>query len=150
MYRNGSQSLVLGVSALVVIGLSLGSIGAWRAYTGTAPEQERANAARLLQTRASQASEELATKTKGLETSQQETIDQVQAVTEQLQVVKRLLTAQQAQTQRLTEKVGGVAESVDTLRQSFASSKSTDASAPTAKKRSYRKPTRTKRTKSKN
>ena len=150
MQRVGSQPLVLGVSALVVLALGVGSVGAWRAYTGSAPEQERSISARLLQTRAAQASEELAAKAKGLETSQQETIDQVQAVTEQLQVVKRLLAAQQAETKRVKEQVGGVSEAVDMLRESFASAKSTEVSAPLAVKRLSRGSGRaTKRRKSK-
>ncbi len=98
MRHIGSQPIVLAGSALVVVALGLGSIGAWRAYTGTAPEQDRATSTRLLQTRAAQASEELVEKTKGLEQSQQETIDQVQGVGEQLQGIKRLLAAQQADT----------------------------------------------------
>ena len=49
-----------------------------------------------MQARATQASEQLFEKTKSLETSQQETIDQLQAVQDQLQGLKRLVGAQQA------------------------------------------------------
>ncbi len=133
--------MVLAVAALVVIALGLGSIGAWRAYTGTAPEQERATSARLLQTRAAQVSEELVEKTKNLEQSQQETMDQIRGAGEQLQAIKRLLAVQQADTKRLTEQIGGVAEAVDTIRQSFASARGSEASAPPAKPRSIRSST---------
>jgi predicted negative regulator of RcsB-dependent stress response len=134
----GSQPIVLAGSALMIVALGLSSIATWRAYTGTSPEQERATSARLLQTRAAQVSEELVEKTKGLEQSQQETIDQVQGVGEQLQAIKRLLAAQQADTKRLREQVGGVAEAVDTLRQSFASTRDSEVSAAPAKRRSIR------------
>ncbi len=138
MRHIGSQPVVLAVSALVVIAFGLGSIGAWRAYTRTAPEQERATSARLLQTRAAQVSEELVEKTKDLEQSQQATIDQVRGVEEQLQALKRLLAGQQADTKRLTEQIGGVADAVDTLRRSFASAQSSEASAPRTTPRSIR------------
>lgn len=135
MHRAGTQRFILGVSALLVIALGLGSVGAWRAYTGSVPELERSISARLLQARTVQVCDELAAKTKELERTQQETIDQVQAVTEQLQVAKLLLAAQQAETKRVKEQVGGVSEAVDTLRQSFASTKSPEVSAPSAVKR---------------
>jgi hypothetical protein len=48
-----------------------------------------------LQARATQASEQLVEKTKGLEATQQESIDQLQMVQDQLQTVRRLLAAQQ-------------------------------------------------------
>jgi len=52
-----------------------------------------------------QASEQLVEKTKGLEATQQESIDQLQVVQDQLQTVKRLLSAQQADAKRLSEQV---------------------------------------------
>ena len=84
-------------SSLSVLGVS--SIALWRAYTGSAPETDRAVASRQLQARAAQASEQLVEKTKGLEATQQESIDQLQMVQDQLQTVRRLLAAQQTDYQ---------------------------------------------------
>jgi len=139
MRHIGSQPILVAASALAMIVIGLGSVAAWRAYTGTAPEQDRVTSARVLQARTAQVTEELVEKTKGLERSQQETIDQVQAVAEQLQVVKRLLTAQQAEAKRLNEQVGGVAQSMDTLRQSFATERDNEVSTRPAKKRLVRR-----------
>ena len=63
-------------------------------------------ATRQAQVRAAQASEQLVEKTKALETSQQDSIDQLQVVQDQLQTVKRLLAAQQSDTKRLSDQVG--------------------------------------------
>ena len=128
--RIGSQPIVLAAATLVVMVLGMGSITLWRAYTGTSPEQERAASARLLQTRTAQASEQLVEKTKGLEATQQESIDQLQVVQDQLQTVKRLLTAQQTETKRLSEQVGGLTGAIEGLRQSFASAPSQETSSP--------------------
>jgi uncharacterized coiled-coil protein SlyX len=129
--RIGSQPIVLAATTLVIMVLGIGSITLWRAYTGTSPEQERAAAsARLLQTRTAQASEQLVEKTKGLEATQQESIDQLQVVQDQLQTVKRLLTAQQTETKRLSEQVGGLTGAIEGLRQSFASAPSQETSSP--------------------
>ena len=112
--------------------LAVGGIALWRAYTGTTPEQDRVVAARQLQARTAQASEQLVEKTKGLEVTQQELIDQLQVVQDQLQTVKRLLAAQQADTKRLSEQVSGLTEAIDGLRQSFASARGSDASGEAA------------------
>ena len=101
----GSQPIALAAGAFVVIMLGIGSIALWRAYTGFSPEQDRVVAARQLQAQAAQASEQLVEKTKGLEVTQQESIDQLQVVQDQLQTVRRLLAAQQADTKRLSEQV---------------------------------------------
>src|SRR6476469_10651959 len=127
MARIGSQPIALGAGVLIVVVLGIGAIALWRAYTGVSPEQERVVAARQLQVRAAQASEQLVEKTKGLEATQQESIDQLQVVQDQLQTVRRLLAFQQADTQRLSEQVGTLTQSIDGLRQSFAS---TQASEP--------------------
>jgi uncharacterized protein HemX len=132
MARLGSQPIALAAGALVVIMLGVGSIALWRAYTGTSPEQDRVVVTRQLQARTAQASEQLVEKTKGLEITQQESIDQLQVVQDQLQTVKRLLAAQQADTKRLSEQVAGLNEAIDGLRQSFASAQGADASAPSA------------------
>src|ERR1700738_4783620 len=126
--RIGSQPIVLAAATLVIMVLGMGSITLWRAYTGTSPEQERAASARLLQTRTAQASEQLVEKTKGLEATQQESIDQLQVVQDQLQTVKRLLSAQQAEAKRLSEQISGLTEAIDGLRQSFASAQAPEAS----------------------
>jgi chromosome segregation ATPase len=118
--------------------LGIGAIAAWRAYTGNAPELDRIIASRQLQARATQASEQLVEKTKGLEATQQESIDQLQVVQDQLQSVRRLLAAQQADTRKLSEQMGTLTESIDGLRQSFASSRSDDP-APSVRKYSRKK-----------
>jgi uncharacterized protein HemX len=125
-----AQPIALAGAALVLIVLGVGGIALWRAYTGISPEQDRIVAARQLQVRAAQASEQLVEKTKGLEATQQESIDQLQVVQGQLQTVRRLLAAQQADTKRLSEQVSGLTEAIDGLRQSFASTQASEASAP--------------------
>jgi uncharacterized protein HemX len=135
----GSQPIALAAGALIVIVLGVGSIALWRAYTGTTPEPDRVVAARQLQARTAQASEQLAEKTKGLEVTQQESIDQLQVVQDQLQTVKRLLAAQQADAKRLSERVSGLNEAIDGLRQSFASARGADAAGtPSARNKPIR------------
>jgi hypothetical protein len=135
----GRQPIALTAAALCLIVAGVASIALWRAYTGTTPETYGAVAARALQTRATQASEQLVEKTKGLEQTQQESIDQLQVVQDQLQTVRRLLAAQQADTKRLSEQVSGLTEAIDGLRQSFASAQPSDASpAPASRNRSVR------------
>ena len=137
--RLGSQPVALAAGVLVVLVLAASSVGLWRAYTGNSPEQERLTSFRQMQARATQASEQLFEKTKGLETSQQETIDQLQAVQDQLQGLKRLVTAQQAEAKRLSEQVGGLTGAIDSLRQSFASAQSSEPSdPPVTRKKSVR------------
>ena len=105
-----------------------------------APETDRVVAVRQLQARTAQASEQLVEKTKGLEATQQELIDQLQVVQDQLLTVRRLLAAQQADTRKLSEQVGTLTESIDGLRQSFASAQAAEpAAAPSTRKRSVRK-----------
>ena len=128
--RIAAQPIALAAAALVVILVGVGSIALWRNYTGTSPEQDRTASARQLQARTAQASEQLIEKTKGLEASQQESIDQLQVVQDQLQTVRRLLTAQQADTKKLSEQVGSLTGAIDSLRQSFASAQSSEASNP--------------------
>lgn len=136
--RIGSQPIALAAGALIVLVLGAGSIGLWRATTGNAPEQERITSLRQMQARATQVSEQLVEKTKGLEASQQQSIDQLQTVQEQLQVLKRLVTSQQADSKRLAEQVGGLAGTIDTLRQSFASVQSSERSPQVARQRANR------------
>jgi predicted negative regulator of RcsB-dependent stress response len=130
--RIGSQPIALAASALIIIVIGAASIGLWRAYLGTSPEQNRIASIRLAQARTTLASEQLAERTKALEASQQESIDQLQVVQDQLQAAKRLLAAQQADSKRLSEQVGDLSSAVDSLRQSFASARAPEASSPRA------------------
>lgn len=136
--RFGGQPFVIGATALMAIVLGIGAIAAWRAWTGSSPELDRVVVTRQLQARATQASEQLVEKTKGLEATQQESIDQLQVVQDHLQTVRRLLAAQQADTKRLSEQVATLTESIDGLRQSFASARADDP-APSVRKSSRKK-----------
>jgi uncharacterized protein HemX len=127
--RFGGQPIAIAAAALFIVVLGVGSIALWRAYTGSAPETDRVVATRQLQARAAQASEQLVEKTKGLEATQQESIDQLQMVQDQLQTVRRLLAAQQGDTKKLSEQVGTLTEAVEGLRQSFASAQASEPSA---------------------
>jgi uncharacterized protein HemX len=127
--RIGSQPIALAAVALALVLIGAGSIALWRATTGRLPETQHALSARQIQLRTVEASEQLVEKTKALEVSQQEAIDQLQALQDQMQSVKRLLAAQQNETKRLSEQVGTVASAIDGLRQSFASARSS-ADAP--------------------
>jgi chromosome segregation ATPase len=130
--RIGSQPIALAGAALLVMLTGVASIALWRTYTGAAPELDRVVAARALQqARTAQASEQLVEKTKGLEATQQESIDQLQVVQDQLSTVRRLLASQQGETKRLSEQVTTLTEAVEGLRQSFAKAPSSEAaSAP--------------------
>jgi uncharacterized protein HemX len=127
--RFGGQPIAIAAAALVIVVLGVSSIALWRAYTGSAPETDRMVASRQLQARATQASEQLVEKTKGLEATQQESIDQLQMVQDQLQTVRRLLAAQQTDSKKLSEQVGTLTEAVEGLRQSFASARASEPSA---------------------
>jgi uncharacterized protein HemX len=136
---SGAQPIALAAAALVVILFGVGAIALWRVSTGTSPEQERVVAARQLQARTAQASEQLVEKTKGLEATQQESIDQLQVVQDQLQTVKRLLAGQQAEAKRLSEQISGLTEAIEGLRQSFASAQAPEASgSPSQRNKSIR------------
>ena len=137
--RIGSQPIALTAAALGLVLAGVISIALWRVYTGKSPETDRAVAARQLQVRTAQASEQLVEKTKGLEQTQQESIDQLQVVQDQLATVRHLLAAQQADTKRLSEQVTGLTEAIDGLKQSFASAQTSDPQpAPAARNRSVR------------
>jgi uncharacterized protein HemX len=130
--RIGSQPIALAAGALVLIVIGAGSIALWRTHLSPSPEQDRIAAVRLIQTRAALASEQLADRTKALETSQEESIDQLQVVQDQLQTAKRQLAAQQAENKRLSEQVGDLSGAIDNLKQSFASEQTPEASSPHA------------------
>ncbi len=145
--RFGGQPIAIAAAALVIVVVGVTSITLWRAYTGSAPETERVVATRQLQARAAQASEQLVEKTKGLEATQQESIDQLQVVQDQLLTVRRLLAAQQTDTRKLSEQVGTLTEAIDGLRQSFASAQASEPSAAASpRKRSAKAKPRSNRT----
>jgi uncharacterized protein HemX len=134
----GGQPIALAASALILMLVGVGSVMAWRGATGTSPEQEQhVAAARQLQARATQATEQLAEKTKDLESTQQEQIDQLQLAQDQLATVKRQLAAQQAESKRLSEQVSGLTGEIENLRQSFASAQSAET-APVVRNKPVR------------
>ena len=112
-----SHPIAHAAATLAVLIAGIGGIMLWRAYGGSPPETERAVAlTKQIQARTVQASEQLVEKTKGLEASQQESIDQLQSMQEELQSMRRLLAAQQADTKRLTEQVSTLKDTGDGLR----------------------------------
>jgi uncharacterized protein HemX len=151
--RIGSQPIALAAVVLVVMVVGAGSIAVWRASTGASPEPDRIVAARQAQAaqvraaevRTAKASEQLIEKTKALETSQQDSIDQLQVVQDQLQTVKRLLAAQQSDTKRLSDQVGELTGAIDGLRQSFASARSAEAASPPSPRKTSARRARTAR-----
>ena len=137
--RLGAQPIALAAATLLIVVVGVASIALWRAYTGTSPELDRVTVARQLQARTAQASEQLVEKTKGLEATQQESIDQLQVIQDQLQTVRRVLAAQQTDTKRLSEQVSGLTEAIESLRQSFASAQANEpAAAPAARNKAVR------------
>jgi len=129
--RMAPQPIALASAVLALLAGGGGAVALWRSYGSAPAEPERSSVqARQLQARATQASEQLVEKTKGLEVTQQESIDQLQMVQDQLQTARRLLASQQADTKRLSEQVTNLTEAVDGLRQSFASARSEPASLP--------------------
>lgn len=128
-WRIGQQPIMVAAAALLIVVIGIGGVFAWRSYSGSTPEPERLTAARLTQARVAQASEQLVEKTKGIEATQQQSIDQLQVVQDQLQTVQRLLAAQQNETRKLNEQVGNLTGTLDNLRQSFASAPSPEAAS---------------------
>ncbi|MDO9059712.1 MAG: hypothetical protein Q7U92_11935 [Bradyrhizobium sp.] len=137
--RFSSQPIALAAAILVALVAGVGSIALWRGYTGASPEPDRVVAVRQLQARTAQASEQLVEKTKGLEATQQESIDQLQVVQDQLLTVRRLLAAQQAETKRLSDQVGSLTSAIDGLRQSFASAPASEPSGPPSVRKPVKK-----------
>src|ERR1700761_3147536 len=135
LVRAGTQPIALAAAILLVVLAGVASIALWRTYTGKAPELDRVVAARVLQTRTAQASEQLVEKTKGLEATQQESIDQLQVVQDQLSTVKRLMAMQQADTKRMSDQVATLNESIDSLKQSFASARANEVETPSVTRR---------------
>ncbi len=134
--RIGVMPIAIAAVALFLIVAGIGSIALWRIYTGNAPETDRVAATRQLQARTAQASEQLVEKTKGLEATQQESIDQLQVVQDQLQTMRRLLASQQGDTKKLSEQVTALTAAIEGLRQSFASAQPSEPAAEPARNRS--------------
>jgi uncharacterized protein YoxC len=134
--RVGVMPIAVAAVALFLVVICIGSITLWRVYTGGAPETDRVVASRQLQARTAQASEQLVEKTKGLEATQQESIDQLQVVQDQLQTMRRLLASQQGDTKKLSEQVTALTEAIEGLRQSFASTPPSEQAAEPARNRS--------------
>jgi chromosome segregation ATPase len=132
--RFGGQPIALAAVALVLLLVGAGSAALWRATSGTSPETDRVASVRQIQARAAQASEQLVEKTKALDLSQQEAIDQLQALQDQMLIVKRLLAAQQSDTKRLSDQLSELTAAIEGLRQSFASAQAADTpSEPSAR-----------------
>lgn len=134
----GTQPIAMTAAVLVLLVAGVAGVAIWRTHAG-APEQDRVVTARVNQARVAQASEQLVEKTKGLEETQQQSIDQLQLVQDQLQVMTRLLASQQAETRKLTDQVGSLTGALNTLRQSFASIPP-EAAEPEARERPRAKP----------
>ncbi len=133
--RIGQQPIGLAAVVLVLMLTGAGSIALWRATAGSSAEPDRVISARQIQLRAVEASEQLADRTRALALSQQELIDQLQALQDQVQSVKRLLAAQQNDAKRLSDQVGAVAGAIDNLRQSFAAVPASESSSDQPKAR---------------
>ena len=133
--RIGRQPIALAAVVLALMLIGAGSIALWRATAGSATEPDRVISARQIQLRAAEASEQLVERTKALELSQQQSIDQLQALQDQVQGVKRLFAAQQNDAKRLSDQIGAVAGAIDSLRQSFASTPATESSSDQPKAR---------------
>lgn len=117
----GAQPVAIAGAALLLIVSGICAILLWRIATGTTPEQERVTSGRQAQARVVQTSEQIMERTKGLELSQQESIDQLQALRDQLDSIRQLITTQRSETKRLAEQVGEIGGNIEGLRQSFAS-----------------------------
>lgn len=130
----GTQPIAIAAAALLLIIAGIGTIFLWRIATGASPEQERVAAGRQVQARVAQTSEQLVERTKGLELTQQQSIDQLQALQDQLAQIERLVAAQRSETKKLSEQVGEIGTNLDSLRQSFAQAQPADtAERPAAR-----------------
>ncbi|MBV9531913.1 MAG: hypothetical protein JO283_12805 [Bradyrhizobium sp.] len=133
--RIGSQPIALAAATLLIILAGVVAIGLARAYSGLSPETDRTLAARQLQARAADASEQLLQKTNALAVTQQESIDQLQMVQDQLQQIKKMLAAQQTDSKRLSDQVSALTEAIEGLRQSFAGAQASEAAGPPPSRR---------------
>lgn len=131
----GGQPIALAAATLLVILAAIAGVAVWRASASSSasPELNRAViASKLRQARAALLAKELTEKTKGLELTQQESIDQLQALQDDLSSMKHQLAAQQAENQQLSKQVSDLAQAMDGLRQSIASANAAKPSADTA------------------
>ena len=138
--RIGGQPIALAAVALAVVVSGAGSMALWRAYTGSSPEQDRILATRQIQARALQTSQQLVEKTKALDLSQQESIDQLQALQDDVQTIKRVLAAQQNDAKRLSDEMTSLTAAIDSLRQAFASAQSSETSHSSSRNTERSKP----------
>lgn len=126
--RIGAQPIALAAVALAVVVAGTGSMALWRTFAGNSPEQDHILATRLLQARTLQTSQQLVEKTKALDLSQQEAIDQLQALQDDVQSIKHALAAQQKDARRLSDEMMNLSAAIDNLRQAFASVQSSETS----------------------
>jgi septal ring factor EnvC (AmiA/AmiB activator) len=112
------QLWIFGV-ALAVILIGLGCVLLQRSIGGNSPSVVPSAAA----TGREQVSDALIETTKGLQTTQQQAVDQ-------LQVVQDQLVAQKAETKKLSDQVAAVTEKLDALQQSVASIPAPSVAAP--------------------
>jgi peptidoglycan hydrolase CwlO-like protein len=132
--RIGAQPVTLAAVALAVVVTGAGSVALWRVTTGSSPEQDRTLAARqLIQSRVLQTSQQLVEKTKALDLSQQDAIDQLQALQDDVQTVKRAIAAQQNDAKRLSGEITSLTEAIDSLKQAFASAQSNETARSSAR-----------------
>jgi predicted phage-related endonuclease len=132
--RIGAQPIALAAVALAVVVTGAGSVALWRASAGSSPQQDRMLVARqLLQAQALQTSQQLVEKTKALDLSQQEAIDQLQALQDDVQTIKRAVAAQQNDSKRLSDEITSLTAAIDGLKQAFASVQSSETSHSSAR-----------------
>ncbi len=136
--RIGSQPIALAAVLLLLIVTGIGSMALWRASAESVTEADRATLARQAQVRTSRTSEQLMEKTRGLEVTQQESIDQLQVVQDELQTVKQQLASQQADNRRLADQVASLSDAIEGLRQSYASAPPEASTPPVTRNRSVR------------
>ncbi|MGH6779020.1 MAG: hypothetical protein ACRECL_13605 [Bradyrhizobium sp.] len=118
----GGQPIVLAAATLLVILAGIAGVAVWRASGSAAPEPNRVVIARKLrQARAALVAKELSEKTRGLELTQQQSIDQLQTLQDDLRSMKRQLAVQQSENQQLSKQVSDLTEAMDGLQQSVAS-----------------------------
>jgi uncharacterized protein HemX len=136
--RIGSQPIALAAVLLLLIVTGIGSMALWRASAESVTEADRATLTRQLQARTTRTSEQLMEKTRGLEATQQESIDQLQVVQDELQTVKQQLASQQADNRRLADQVATLSDAIEGLRQSYASAPPEASTPPVTRNRSVR------------
>ncbi len=120
----GGQPIVLAAAILLVILAGIAGVAVWRASASSsaAPEPNRVVIARKLrQARAALVAKELSEKTRGLELTQQQSIDQLQTLQDDLRSMKRQLAVQQSENQQLSKQVSDLTQAMDGLQQSVAS-----------------------------